>query len=57
MPKSAWVKTTAVNSETIVPTPRVKANPLTPGGRQHEEDERGQQGDDVGVDDRRDPAR
>ncbi len=27
---SAWVKTTAVSSETIVPTPRVKANPLTP---------------------------
>ena len=56
LPSSAWVKTTAVSSETIVPTPRVKAKPLTPGGRQHEEDEGGQQGDDVGVDDRRDPA-
>ena len=30
MPSSAWVKTTAVSSETIVPTPRVKAKPLTP---------------------------
>ena len=30
LPSSAWVKTTAVSSETIVPTPRVKANPLTP---------------------------
>ena len=29
-PRNAWVKTTAVNSETIVPTPRVNANPLTP---------------------------
>ena len=27
---SAWVKTTAVSSETIVPTPSVKAKPLTP---------------------------
>ena len=30
LPSSAWVKTTAVSSETIVPTPRVKAKPLTP---------------------------
>ena len=30
LPSSAWVKTTAVSSETIVPTPSVKANPLTP---------------------------
>ena len=30
MPRNAWVKTTAVNSETITPTPRVKANPFTP---------------------------
>ena len=29
VPSSAWVKTTAVSSETIVPTPRVKANPFT----------------------------
>ena len=29
-PSSAWVKTTAVSSETIVPTPRTKAKPLTP---------------------------
>ena len=29
-PSRAWVKTTAVSSETIVPTPRVKAKPLTP---------------------------
>ena len=29
-PSNAWVKTTAVNSETIVPTPSVKAKPLTP---------------------------
>ena len=29
---------------------------LDPGGREDEEDEGGQQGDDVGVDDRRDPA-
>ena len=29
-PSSAWVKTTAVSSETIVPTPSVKAKPLTP---------------------------
>ncbi len=49
------MKTTAVNSETIVPTPSVKAKPLTPGGREDEEDERGQQGDHVRVDDRRDP--
>ena len=27
---SAWVKTTAVKSETRVPTPSTKANPLTP---------------------------
>ena len=27
---SAWVKTTAVNSETIVPTPSVNAKPFTP---------------------------
>ncbi len=30
LPSSAWVKTTAVSSETIVPTPSMKANPLTP---------------------------
>ena len=30
LPSSAWVKTTAVSSETIVPTPSVKANPFTP---------------------------
>ncbi len=30
LPSNAWVKTTAVSSETIVPTPRVKAKPLTP---------------------------
>ena len=30
LPSSAWVKTTAVSSETMVPTPRVKAKPLTP---------------------------
>ncbi len=29
-PSSAWVKTTAVSSETIVPTPSTKAKPLTP---------------------------
>ena len=28
-PRKACVKTTAVNSEAIVPTPRVNANPLT----------------------------
>jgi hypothetical protein len=27
---SAWVKTTAVSSETIVPTPNVNAKPFTP---------------------------
>ena len=30
LPSSAWVKTTAVSSEVIVPTPSVKAKPLTP---------------------------
>ncbi len=30
VPSSAWVKTTAVSSEVIVPTPSVKAKPLTP---------------------------
>ena len=30
VPSSAWVKTTAVSSETIVPTPSAKAKPLTP---------------------------
>ena len=30
LPSSAWVKTTAVSSETIVPTPSMKAKPLTP---------------------------
>ena len=29
-PRTAWVKTTAVNSETIVPTPSVNAKPFTP---------------------------
>ena len=29
-PRKAWVKTTAVNREAIVPTPSVKAKPLTP---------------------------
>ena len=29
-PRKACVKTTAVNSEAIVPTPRVNAKPLTP---------------------------
>ena len=29
-PRTAWVKSTAVNSETIVPMPSVKAKPLTP---------------------------
>ena len=28
-PRNAWVKTTAVNREAIVPTPRVKAKPFT----------------------------
>ena len=55
VPRTARVKTTAVNSETSVPTPSVKAKPLTPAGREAEEDERGQQGDHVRVDDRRDP--
>ena len=35
--------------------PSVKAKPLTPARRQHEEDERRDQGDHVRVDDRRDP--
>ena len=30
VPRTAWVNSTAVNRETIVPTPSVKANPLTP---------------------------
>ncbi len=30
MPSTAWVKSTAVNSETSVPTPSVNAKPLTP---------------------------
>ena len=30
VPSIAWVNTTAVNSDTSVPTPRVKAKPLTP---------------------------
>ena len=29
-PRNAWVKTTAVNNEAMVPTPSVKAKPLTP---------------------------
>ena len=29
-PSTAWVNSTAVNSETIVPMPSVKAKPLTP---------------------------
>ena len=29
-PRIAWVNSTAVSSETIVPTPSVNANPLTP---------------------------
>ena len=32
-PSTARVKTTAVNSETIMPTPSVKAKPLTPRSR------------------------
>ena len=55
-PRNACVKTTAVNSEAIVPTPRVKAKPLTSGGREREEDERRDQRDHVRVDDRRDAA-
>ena len=30
VPRTAWVNSTAVNRETRVPTPSVKANPLTP---------------------------
>ena len=56
LPSSAWVKTTAVSSETIVPTPEGEGEALDPRRRQHEEDEGGEQGDDIGVDDRRDPA-
>ena len=45
-----------MKKETSVPTPSVKAKPLTPGGGQQEEDERDHEGHDVGVDDRRQAA-
>ena len=48
------MKTTAVNSETIVPTPEGEGEALHVRGRQDEEDERRDQCDHVRVDDRRD---
>ncbi len=53
-PSTAWVKRTAVNSETIVPMPSVNAKPFTPALAEHEQDEGRDQGDHVRVDDRRD---
>ena len=54
VPSTAWVASTAVNSDVSVPMPSVNAKPLTPAvatmNRMNADHER----DDVGVDDRRD---
>ena len=53
--RKACVKRTAVKSETIVPIPEREREALDAGAGEHEQDERREQGDDVRVDDRRDP--
>ena len=55
--RKARVASTAVSIEIAVPISSISANPRTDDGRDREEHERRDRGDDVGVDDRREALR